>query len=236
VASIGRHTRSTPQFPLTTLEADQEKLIIKGKTLREGASTAKQGIFDSSHCPLLEIPISASQLPIRPLVGVSHFLNFGSVPVVFYPPDLGLEGERFVTLISPDVAAWSRPRNSQVFSTLSFTIPSPIIVSIGVPTPTSFLLSLVYFYSNPLLSHSPPISPPPNIPMTRAHPHLNRMDSIVATRYAPLILPHPMNPLPVGDYLKYMPKFTGEEDITVEENLTSFYNYENNLKIENEYV
>jgi hypothetical protein len=28
-----------------------------------------------------------------------------------------------------------------------------------------------------------------------------------------------MNALPIGDYLKYMPKFTGEEDIIVEENL-----------------
>jgi hypothetical protein len=30
----------------------------------------------------------------------------------------------------------------------------------------------------------------------------NRMDSIVATRYAPLVLPQPMNALPVRDYLK----------------------------------
>jgi hypothetical protein len=44
----------------------------------------------------------------------------------------------------------------------------------------------------------------------------NRMDSIVAARYAPLVLPQPMNSLPVGYYLKYMPKFTGEEDIIVE--------------------
>jgi hypothetical protein len=42
----------------------------------------------------------------------------------------------------------------------------------------------------------------------------NRMDSIVAARYAPLVLPQPMNVLPIGDYIKYMPNFTGEEDIT----------------------
>jgi hypothetical protein len=43
----------------------------------------------------------------------------------------------------------------------------------------------------------------------------NRMDSIIAASYAPLVLPQPMNSLLVGDYLKYMPKFTGEEDIIV---------------------
>jgi hypothetical protein len=72
--------------------------------------------------------------------------------------------------------------------------------------------------------------------MAGANPPLNRMDAIVAARYAPLILPHPMNPLPAGDYLKYMPKFTGEGDITAEEHLAAFYNYADNLNIENEDV
>jgi hypothetical protein len=72
--------------------------------------------------------------------------------------------------------------------------------------------------------------------MAGANPPRNRMDSIVAARYAPLILPQPMNALPVGDYLKYMPKFTGEEDITVEEHLVAFYSYADNLNIENEDV
>jgi hypothetical protein len=45
-----------------------------------------------------------------------------------------------------------------------------------------------------------------------------------------------MNPLPAGHYLKCMPKFTGEGDITVEEHLAAFYNYEDNLNIENEDV
>jgi hypothetical protein len=62
------------------------------------------------------------------------------------------------------------------------------------------------------------------------------MDAIVASRYAPLVLPQPMNPLPVGYYLKYMPMFTGEKDITVEEHLSSFYSYADNLNIENEDV
>jgi hypothetical protein len=70
--------------------------------------------------------------------------------------------------------------------------------------------------------------------MAGDNPSLNIMDAIVAARYAPLILPQPMNPLPVGDCLKYMPKFTGEEDITVEEHLAAFYSYTDNLNIENE--
>jgi hypothetical protein len=62
------------------------------------------------------------------------------------------------------------------------------------------------------------------------------MDAIVAARYAPLILPQPMNPFPAGDYLKYMPKFTGEGDITAEEHLAAFYSYADNLNIGNEDV
>jgi hypothetical protein len=50
----------------------------------------------------------------------------------------------------------------------------------------------------------------------------NIMDGIMAARYAPLVLPQPMNGIPTRDYLKYMPKFTGEEDITVEEHLAAF--------------
>jgi hypothetical protein len=72
--------------------------------------------------------------------------------------------------------------------------------------------------------------------MAGANPPLNRMDAIVATIYAPLILPHPMNPLPIGDYLNYMPKFIGEGDIIVEEHLAAFYSYADNLNIENEDV
>jgi uncharacterized small protein (DUF1192 family) len=72
--------------------------------------------------------------------------------------------------------------------------------------------------------------------MAGANPPQNRMDAIVAARYAPLVLPHPMNPLPAGDYLKYMPKFTGEGDITAEEHLAAFYSYADNLNIENEDV
>jgi hypothetical protein len=90
--------------------------------------------------------------------------------------------------------------------------------------------------ASPAQNPSPPSSPPVHIPMAGVNSPRNRMDAIVATRYAPLILPQPMNALPIGDYLKYMPKFTGEEDITTKEHLVLFYSYEENLNIENEDV
>jgi hypothetical protein len=85
-------------------------------------------------------------------------------------------------------------------------------------------------------SSSPPCSPRVQNPMAGANPPANRMDSIVATRYAPLVLTQLVNALPPGDYLKYMPKFTGEEDITTKEHVSPFYNYEDNQNIENEDV
>jgi hypothetical protein len=45
--------------------------------------------------------------------------------------------------------------------------------------------------------------------MEGSNPPRNIMDAIVAARYAPLVLPQPTNALLGGDYLKYMPKFTG---------------------------
>jgi hypothetical protein len=72
--------------------------------------------------------------------------------------------------------------------------------------------------------------------MTVVNPPANRMDDIVATRYSPLLLPHPLNALPPRDYLKYMPKFMEEEDVIAEEHLASFYNYAYKQNIENEDV
>ena len=64
-----------------------------------------------------------------------------------------------------------------------------------------------------------------------------RMEMIVAARYAPLVLPQPLNPLPPGDYLKYLPKFMGEgTGLTAEEHLASFYSYADNQNIEHEDV
>jgi hypothetical protein len=212
VASRGRHTRSTPQLPLATPEVDPEKIIKRRKTLQEGTLAAEPGNFDDFHHPLIETPVVVSHIPITPPVGASRSLNFGSFLVDFPSP--------------------------------SFTTPPPVIVVDFVERETSIPSSPMDFSSNPLLfpflpgntPPPPPGSPPAIIPMVGANPPRNRMDAIVAARYAPLILPQPMNALPVGDYLKYMPKFTGEEDITIEEHLVAFYSYADNLNIENEDV
>jgi len=58
-----------------------------------------------------------------------------------------------------------------------------------------------------------------------------KIERIVAARYGPLVLPVPLNPMPVGEYHKYMPKFTGTEGVTTEEHLEAFYSYGDNLDI-----
>jgi hypothetical protein len=89
---------------------------------------------------------------------------------------------------------------------------------------------------SPTLNTSPPCSPPPIIHMEGSNPPRNIMDSILASRYAPLVLSQPMNALPTRDYLKYMPKFNVEEEITIEEHLVSFNSYADNLNIKSEDV
>ena len=65
---------------------------------------------------------------------------------------------------------------------------------------------------------------------------LTKMERILVARYAPLNLPNPLSAMPTRDHLKYMPKFTGEGDFTAEEHLEAFYNYVENINIEQEDV
>jgi hypothetical protein len=69
-----------------------------------------------------------------------------------------------------------------------------------------------------------------------APPPLTKMQQILATRYAPLILPNLVSAMSTGDYQKYMPKFTGEGDVYAEEHIEDFYSYVENLNIEEEDV
>jgi hypothetical protein len=176
----------------------------------------------------VKAPFSCSQLPSRTSSEVSCFLNFGSVLAEFSPPGLVSEGEILVTppsrgFTTPPLITTVARRETPVHSgLLDFSLFSP-----SSPVRTSLP-------SSPVHTPYPPSSPPLNVPMASVNPPPNRMDAIVATRYAPLILPQPLNPLPTGDYLKYMPKFSGEGDATVEEHLAAFYSYADNLNIENE--
>jgi hypothetical protein len=228
-------------------EADPEKIIRKGKTPQEGTSTIEPGIFDDFHFPTIGTLISCSHIPIIQSIGVSRSLKFGSVLVEFFPPGLGLEGEILVTPLSPEITLWIRTNVSEDFSTSSFTTPPPITVAATTERETYFPASPLNFSPNFLLFPFPPRSstpisptrthsPPPHIPMAGANPPRNIMDTILAARYAPLILNQPLNALPAGGYLKQLPKFTGEGDITAEEHLVAFYSYANNYVIVDEDV
>jgi hypothetical protein len=61
---------------------------------------------------------------------------------------------------------------------------------------------------------------------------VNRMDAIVAARYAPLNLPQVMYAFPPNDYMKYFLIFNGEGEVNVEEHLNYFYNFVDNFSVE----
>jgi hypothetical protein len=73
-------------------------------------------------------------------------------------------------------------------------------------------------------------------PKTAMAAPLTKMEQILANRYAPLVLPNPLSAMPTGDYQKYMPKFTGAGDYTVEEHIEAFYAYAENINISEEDV
>jgi uncharacterized small protein (DUF1192 family) len=239
VASRGRHTRSNPHLPLATPEADAEAVRRKGKI------SAKEFYVDetgNTPSPSVRTPFSYSQLPSRPFSKVPRSLNFGSVPAEFSPPGLVSEREILVTPSSPEVLPHHRTLKSEGFTTPPFVITVVQREASAHSGPLAFSLfsplspPRIYVLISPVHTPSTLSYPLPNIPMAGANPPPNRMDAIVAAKYAPLILPQPLNPLPAGDYLKYMPKFSGEGDVTIEEHLAAFYSYANNLNIESEDV
>jgi hypothetical protein len=231
MASRGRHTRSTSQLPLVTLEVDPKKIIRKGKVHREGASIGEPGISGNFPSPSLETPLISSHFPTIPYAGVSRTLNFRSVPIEISPLSLGLEGEILVTLVSLEVVPWTRYRTIEHFPTSNFTTPPLITVPSTAEREASANSSSITSTQNPPFfpfpprssvptslvgTPSPPSSPPPNIPMAGANPPMTRMEAIIVARYAPLVLPQPLNALPTDGYLKQLPKFIGEGDITAE--------------------
>ena len=94
-------------------------------------------------------------------------------------------------------------------------------IGISIPPPSQQVYPLVL----PSSTLSIPIS-------NMDDPQLTKMERILVARYAPVIFPNPLVAMPTRDYLKYMPKFTGEGDFTTKENLDSFYSYAENINIE----
>jgi len=62
-----------------------------------------------------------------------------------------------------------------------------------------------------------------------------RVFTKVASRYAPLVLPIPLHDLP-ENYIKYLPKFTGEGDLTTTEHINFFDQFADILGIEHENI
>jgi hypothetical protein len=168
-----------------------------------------------------------------------------------------LKEENIDIFSSPDIEKCFNLDSFEDFPTLGFATPLYVKTlatkEVGTSSPSQTLPSSSKTPPAVGKTEIPPLSfsPSPNLHIARppspacspriqnqavVNPPANRMDAIVVARYAPLVLPQPMNALPPGDYLKYMPKFTGEEDITIEEHIVSFYSYADNPNIENEDV
>jgi hypothetical protein len=210
------------------------------------------------HDSILNTPVVISSIPPLPSAEVSKNLDFENFPIEYSSFDPELKEENFEILASPNIVKWFRLESLEDFPTLGFATP-PIKIYVSKEEETSSPLQPIlsssktqpsamktdqiphsYIPFSPKMhtikSPSPPFSPTVQNPMAGANAPRNRMDAIVAARYAPIILPHPMNALPTRDYLKYIPKFTREEDITAKEHLAAFCSYANNLNIENEDV
>jgi hypothetical protein len=64
----------------------------------------------------------------------------------------------------------------------------------------------------------------------------NMMNFIIVARYAPLVFPVGLHALLATYYMKYLPIYNGEGDVTAEEHLVSFYIFGDNFNIEDPYV
>ena len=62
------------------------------------------------------------------------------------------------------------------------------------------------------------------------------MDVIIVAKYAPLVLPVRLHALPATDYMKYLPRYNEEGDVTAEEHLVAFYSFAKEFNIEYEDV
>ena len=58
------------------------------------------------------------------------------------------------------------------------------------------------------------------------------MDVIIAARYAPVVIHVGLHALPTTNYMKYLPRYNGEGDVTAEEHLVSFYSFVDNFNID----
>jgi hypothetical protein len=258
LAPKGRHTRSNPQLLLVPSEADLEKIIRKGKASQKSFSTAATSASGQLPDSTPDTPVVTSSKISLPFAKLSKKLYFEEFPIEYSSFETDLNLESIDIFPSPDIVRCFSLDSFEYFPTLGFyspvyvknfaakevetSSPSQTLPSSSKTQPTAVKIETPpsSFHSSPNLhtvkSPSPSFSPRVQNQMAVVSPPANRMDSIVAARYTPLVLPQPVISLPPGDYLKYMPKFMGEEDITTEEHIVAFYNYADNQNIENEDV
>jgi hypothetical protein len=173
---------------------------------------------------------SLNSSPTKPIEGVFH--THTSLPVLEdILQDLSSKGEENLALLISQ------------FYRVSYFPPYLGNFILG-SQPTSVSPSFLSEIRQPLFIGSPIPSQPsssevsssastPNIAM--AVP-LTKMEQILENRYAPLVLPNPLSTMPIGDYHKYMSKFTGSEDYTAEQHIEDFYAYAENINISEEDV
>ena len=181
---------------------------------------------------------------------ISQIFNQDSHDISEVDQPLSIPAENSLPLLSEELLAQVRIRTTE---TLKKPLPKIVVVKTVIPHDSRFTIhqnpiKAGNSFSSTLKTSSSPKSfsqnpntfqtqNPSNIYFsTMANPP-TRMDLIVAARYAPLVLPHHLNALPQGDYLKYLPKFTGEDDgVIAEDHLAAFYSYGYNQNIEDEDV
>jgi hypothetical protein len=65
---------------------------------------------------------------------------------------------------------------------------------------------------------------------------VNRMDATIVARYAPLVSLVGLHAFPTTDYMKYLPIYNGEAEVTIEEHLVAFYRFVDKFNIDYEDV
>jgi hypothetical protein len=145
--------------------------------------------------------------------------------------DISSKGEENLALLLGHLyrASYFPPYSGNTFQGSHPTSASPSFLSELRP-PLSIVPPIP---SQPSSIETSSSAPTPNISMATP---LTKMEQILANRYAPLVLPNPLSSMPTEDYQKYMPKFTGSGDYTVEEHIKAFYAYAENINISEEDV
>jgi hypothetical protein len=176
---------------------------------------------------------SSSSLNSSPTEPVQSFLHtHTSLPILEdILQDISSKGEENLALLLNQFyrASYFPPYSRNTFQGSHPTSASPSFLS-EVRPPLSIVPPIP---SQPSSTETSSSAPTPKISMDAP---LTKMEQILANRYAPLVLPNPLSAMPIGDYHKYMPNFTGSGDYTVEEHIEALYAYAENINISEEAV